>query len=347
MRRSYYSLISLGMVLLIVTASGCGIAFESSRPDRPSLVSASKSKSSHLPKRRETPAHPSVHVQDDARDILPVADQGHGKWSDAVLLADASPTAPPTEDSGAFSFTRAANNVFFTVREDHKNYYSWTGLLKVAGGLAVAAPIANTRFDEDIHEWIQEDVRSSGSDDFSDVTKAFGEYTIALPVFVGTALLDSALGVTVGEVPGSSVLSEWGQRSLRSLIVGVPPVLLCQVILGSPRPEEGHSNWDAFEDNNGCSGHAFVGALPFLTAASMTDNWWLKPAWFLGSFATGFSRLNDGDHYFSQVALGWWLAHIAVSSVTQTEEEKGPVQIMPAFFPGDPEAVGVGLAVQF
>lgn len=76
------------------------------------------------------------------------------------------------------------------------------------------------------------------------------------------------------------------------------------------RPEEitQGSQWHALRDNNGISGHAFMGSLPFITAAKMTQSPASKALWYAGSTIAPLSRVNDGAHYSSQVALGWWLA---------------------------------------
>lgn len=70
------------------------------------------------------------------------------------------------------------------------------------------------------------------------------------------------------------------------------------------------------------SGHAFVSAIPFITAAKMTDNPWEKTFWYAGSTLGGLSRINDNAHYTSQVGLGWTLAFVAASAVDQTDTGK-------------------------
>ena len=73
---------------------------------------------------------------------------------------------------------------------------------------------------------------------------------------------------------GAMNLGEWGDRSLRGVLLGTPPLLITQRLLGGSRPGENReaSEWQPFEDNNAVSGHAFMGAIPFLTAMQMTDD---------------------------------------------------------------------------
>ena len=222
------------------------------------------------------------------------------------------------------------------VSEDYRNFYSGENLGKLAIGIGVAGALAATSADREIGNWYQGSLRSEETDNFLRVVKPFGNGMITVPVYLGAALLgeltkDTNLGSTTGE---------WGRRSLRTLLVGVPPMLFLQIALGASRPEEDNSHWRPFNDNNGVSGHSFMGAVPFLTGAKMTDNSYLRYLLYLGSTLTGLSRINDDEHYFSQVALGWWIAYLASTSVNRTEKQK--VIITPALIHN-----GVGVRVTF
>jgi membrane-associated phospholipid phosphatase len=74
-----------------------------------------------------------------------------------------------------------------------------------------------------------------------------------------------------------------------------------------------------FNDNNGVSGHAFVGALPFLAAADMVESPLAKGALYVCSTFVGFSRMTDDAHYPSQVFLGWYMAWASARAVSATE----------------------------
>ena len=203
-----------------------------------------------------------------------------------------------------------------TVIEDYKNYYSGENLGKLAIGIGAAGVFANTPLDKDIQKWYQESVRNGTTYNISKIAKKFGDHMLTVPVFCGAALF----GELLKETTWGAVAGQWGKRSLRTILVGEPPMLLMQRVLGASRPEEGNSGWHFFNDDNGVSGHSFIGAISFLTAADMTDSLYLKYALYLGSTMAGLSRLNDNDHYFSQVALGWWMAYVAVRSVEKTEK---------------------------
>ncbi len=87
-----------------------------------------------------------------------------------------------------------------------------------------------------------------------------------------------------------------------------------------------------------------MGAVPFITAAKMTDNPTIKAFLYLSSTLCGLSRINDNAHYFSQSALGWWLAYLAAISVGETKTEKRKIVFAPVFIS---DGAGVAARVRF
>jgi membrane-associated phospholipid phosphatase len=104
-------------------------------------------------------------------------------------------------------------------------------------------------------------------------------------------------------------------------VVGAPPLYVMQWVTGGSRPGEGSagSQWHLLNDNNGVSGHAFVGAIPFLAAADMVESPLAKGALYVCSTFVGFSRMTDDAHYPSQVFLGWYMAWASARAVSSTE----------------------------
>ena len=215
---------------------------------------------------------------------------------------------------------------------DYKNFYSPNNLWKFALGIGYSAIYANTSFDREVQNFYNDYIKSRTTDNFSKIVKPFGDGRITVPIYLTAALIGeiskkSKFGSTVGE---------WGQRCSRALIVGAPPVLILQIVLGASRPEEGKgSHWHPFKDNNGVSGHSFMGAVPFLVAAKMTDNSFLKYPLSIASTFTGISRINDSKHYYSQAILGWWIAFLSVNSIKSKQ------------FALIPSANGIGVVIYF
>ncbi|MDZ7265262.1 MAG: phosphatase PAP2 family protein [candidate division KSB1 bacterium] len=203
-------------------------------------------------------------------------------------------------------------SIYPTVASDYKNFYSLKNLGQMVLGLGIGAIYANTTFDREIQNLYNEYIRTGTTDDISKVFKPFGNGRVMVPVYLGAMLAgewlpDSRLGNGVGD---------FGRQTSRALLVGVPLVLLLQRAIGASRPYEStHSYWHSFADDNGVSGHSFMGAVPFLVAAQLAPQRWLKYPLYMGSMLTGFSRINDNQHYFSQAFLGWWIAWLATRAI--------------------------------
>ena len=229
----------------------------------------------------------------------------------------------------------------YHIWSDYRNYYRWTGMRDLWLGVGLAAVPANTSLDDDFQGWYQRDVRSPDTDDFAAFWKTFGEGEIFIPAYVGLALV----GGIFQDQPLIGGVGEFGDRVTRGYLVGAPPMLLMQYLLGGSRPgEDGvDSQWKPFDDNNAVSGHAFVGAVPFITAAKMAQNPWIKATLYTCSTFTAWSRVNDDAHYLSQACLGWWLAYLAARAVDGTEQADRCFTFTPLVAP---DVAGVGMVVQ-
>jgi hypothetical protein len=259
-----------------------------------------------------------------------------------LILSCTAWAGEATGESSAPAPEREATSLWDNVRSDWANFYSTGDLCRFAIGLGAAGVFANTSADESIDDWYQDSVRTGWTDDVAKVFKPFGNGLITVPVYLGAALLGH-----LGDGTGfGGTLGEWGNRSLRTLLVGAPPMLFLQYALGASRPEEDDSHWHFFEGHASVSGHAFVGAVPFLTAAQMAKNPYLRGGLYFGSTLCALSRINDDAHYFSQAALGWWIAYLAASSVarTETERQERNLTVTPVPLPG---GLGVVVSLKF
>jgi hypothetical protein len=221
--------------------------------------------------------------------------------------------------------------------DDIRHMYSPTGLAGLALGIGVAAPLANTSADRSVNNWYKYHVRDSRLDGLAGFGTYAGQLWVVAPVGLEVAGL---YGLAGDDYQSDGGLFEWSNRALRAIAVGYPPLLAEYVLLGSSRPDRNDSRWHPFQDTHGASGHTFIGAVPFLTAAAMTDEPLLKAPLVLGSFLTGWARLHDDRHYFSQIVLGWWMAVLSVHTVGQTQAERAAWTVAPTVTPD-----GAGLAV--
>ncbi len=232
------------------------------------------------------------------------------------------------------------NEIKDTIYEDYRNFYSIENLEDLAIGIGITGVLANTSIDGEIQDWDQDSLRNKDTDNLSRAVKPFGDARITVPVYLGAAIF----GELTKDIKVGSITGEWAKRSLRTILVATPPMLFLQIALGASRPNEDDSHWRPFNDSNGVSGHSFMGAVPFIAAAKMTDNSYLKYLFYLGSTLTGWSRINDNSHYFSQAALGWWIAYLTNSCGEKAETGKRKVVIAPAPIPG---GAGFTIALRF
>lgn len=220
-----------------------------------------------------------------------------------------------------------------TIKSDFDHFYSPFSSARMSIALLIGAGMANTDADTEIQQNYRDELLSEETDDAAEFAKLFGEKTILIPL----SLASAALSNTLPEEGALSVPGRWGVRASRAYLVGAPTTLLFQVFTGASRPDEGKgSDWRPFEDNNGVSGHAFVGAVPFLTLTHMTENWFGKGFWFACSTASAWSRVNDNKHFASQAFLGWYVGFESTLAVASTEwdREESDVAIVPVPVPG-------------
>jgi hypothetical protein len=235
------------------------------------------------------------------------------------------PLPPVDERPWAGSSHPRASRAWHQVARDYRNFYSCESLTCLAGAFGAGAIMANTGFDQTMQDAWETGVEPTGLGTFFSGCKDIGEGRYSLPVF-GAAY---ATGLVFENTPAGDVIGEWGGRSLRMFVVGAPPLYALQWATGGSRPHDsqGSSYWAPFHDNNGVSGHAFVGAIPFMAAADMVESPLLKGTLYVCSTFVGFSRMTDGDHYASQIFLGWYLALASSRAVSQTEMQFGGMEV--------------------
>ena len=228
-------------------------------------------------------------------------------FSASTSPAHAVTSQPSSSDSSAWQ----------TVKLDYQNFYTRDRLTRLGIAFAVGGVMANTDIDQDIRDWYQDQIRSPNTDSFAKTFKNLGNGYYVIPM----SLLAMGIGHLNSENNASYAIGEWGQRSLRAYVVGGPLTLFAQVATGGSRPEErpDASHWRPFQDSNGVSGHAFVGAIPFLTIADMSDNRLVRYSAYFASTLVGWSRINDDTHFASQVFLGWYLAFESTDAVSTSE----------------------------
>jgi membrane-associated phospholipid phosphatase len=223
------------------------------------------------------------------------------------------------------------------VKTDLGNFYlDRENLTRLGIGVAGAAVFANTGMDRYIRNKYQDDLRSQGTDEATKIFNISGTalVLVTVPVYFGT--------YGAGLLLHNSTMEEWARKSLRATVVGGPALVFLATATGGDRPAEGDSHWKPFQNIHGVSGHAYIGAVPFITAAKMSENPYQKAIFYGLSTFTGLSRINDDQHYFSQAALGWYIAYLSCAVVEKgNDRQEGRVHVQLA-----PVPKGVAITVQ-
>jgi len=223
------------------------------------------------------------------------------------------------------------------VKTDFGNFYlDRANLTKLGIGVAGAAVFANTEIDRYIRNKYQNDLRSTETDE---ATKIFNLSTDALalvlvPVYIGT--------YGAGLLLHNSTMEEWAKKSFRATVVGGPALVFLAAATGGDRPSHGDSDWRPFQNIRGVSGHTYFSAVPIITAAKMSENPYQKAIFYGLSTVPGLSRINDDKHYFSQVALGWYIAYLSCAVVEKGDDrQEGRMHVQLA-----PVPKGIAITVQ-
>jgi len=246
---------------------------------------------------------------------------------------------------------RRAGGELGKIRSDFRNFYSRENFANILVAYGVHAVISNTAMDQHLVNWYQDSVRSSGTDGFSAHVRDLGTGMVIAPIaVVGTLYYCDRITdrVRFFETRGGSFLGEFASRATRAYLVGAPTMLFSQILIGAGRPNnsDSSSRWQPFQYDKGVSGHAFAGAIPFITLAQMSDNFWMKTGFYTCSTFVAWSRFNDNAHYFSQILVGWYLTYLSCRAVSKTEYQLLPrgLTIFPVI---EPRTTGIGLVYQW
>jgi hypothetical protein len=193
--------------------------------------------------------------------------------------------------------------------------------LRLGGATVLAGVLVYSGADEAVEGFYACKVRSGGTDHTARLAKFGGERFWFLNWLV-VAAIDAWWQ--------SGSFSRWGRANFEAMVVGLPVLWTMQRGLGANRPssDAGDPRWRPLAADNSASGHAFIGAVPWLNLAARCGRRPLAVTSRMASVVTGWSRLNDRRHYPSQIILGWTIAYNAVTAVetgtTTTEEVEAP-----------------------
>ena len=190
-------------------------------------------------------------------------------------------------------------------------------------GLAVGGVTVLILVDQSVKEWAQ-DQRSQSTDEAAAVFRHVGqpEVWIGVPVVI----------VGAGLISGSEHTTAVGVRALGSGLLAGAIELSLKTALGRRRPNEPDVGvWDfiPFSGNQSMpSGHTTV-AFAFATSlADDLDPVWAKVGLYGLAVGTGWSRINDNKHWFTDTVGG------AIIGITSAKLVSGRWQVFGIQTPG-------------
>lgn len=222
----------------------------------------------------------------------------------------------PCEPTFAEKTVDWVNNFFVDVGGDYGLYYSRCNLPAVGVVLFAAGIMANTSIDRSVNRFWQKNIRGPTADGFFRPQESISEFSY-IKVYAAAV---AATYWNKDDNCFSYLLYHWGYRSMRAWLIVSPQITLLRNYLGGGRPYYKNdcdgTRWKfGHYGRPSCSGHTFNGALPFITAAMMTEYRPLKYGLYFLSVLPGLARINFCKHSLSQVFLGWTLSYLAASTV--------------------------------
>lgn len=172
--------------------------------------------------------------------------------------------------------------------------------------------------DEPVQDFAQ-DHRSQATDDAASVFRHFGQPEVYATVSVGL--------VGVGLIAGNHELARVGGRAVASVGLAGASTLVFKTVLGRARPftGEGVLSFHPFNTvDSTTSMPSAHSALAFALATSLSDDIhrpWATVGLYTLATGTAWSRINDDQHWFSDVVFG------AIVGVTSAKLASGRWQV--------------------
>jgi len=255
----------------------------------------------------------------------------------AVVALIANAPSAGWADSGQSTSPAPPASLGARVVADLGYFYSAEQLARTSVAFTAGALLANSSADASLQRSYGDEIRSSATADMAETLEPLGRNKWVIAA--------SVLGSAFRLAEADSAIGRWGERSARALVIGAPALAVTQHLTGGSRPGEraDASRWRPLADTNGVSGHAFFGAVPFLTVAGMADEQaWVRYGAYVLSAGAAWSRVDRGKHFVSQSALGWFLAWQSVGAVNATQDgRRAGWRVRPMGMPG-----GIGVSVQ-
>ena len=202
-------------------------------------------------------------------------------------------------------------------------------------GLAALGVIAlTTVIDEPIQRHVQ-DHRTETKDDVAYIFRQLGEPEVFIPVALAP--------VAVGLIAGNKEIMRAGGRITMSIVTAAVVTDLLKVAVGRRRPNSTDNAYDfaPFSGNESWpSGHTTVAFAMVTAVGDEIGSLPVSIALYTAAGLTGWSRVNDNRHWFSDVLTG---ALVGVTSAKLMNGKWKVFGISQPKFLASPRTVGVSL----
>jgi membrane-associated phospholipid phosphatase len=200
----------------------------------------------------------------------------------------------------------------------------WNGrdwaLAGVTGGVVIAAGLL---LDDPVQRYSQAH-RNQGSDRLAKYANPLG--TISSFGVLGACGL---AGVTLDDERGKAVFVDGLEATVITSGIITPAI---KFVAGRSRPdaEQGTHHFRPFSDSASFpSGHATQAfAVASVVAAVYDDHPWVAPVAFAGAGLVGFARINDNQHFLSDVLVGGLIGTLVGYEVVHLDRTRAQARAM-------------------
>jgi membrane-associated phospholipid phosphatase len=182
-------------------------------------------------------------------------------------------------------------------------------------------------YDQDLKDWVQRK-RNKSSDDLANIFTPFGNVLYTLPA--------AGLVYLYGEVQESEKAKRIGLLGAESIILAGAFTGVIKIAGHRHRPDTGdqYNRWDGpgFSTDNLSfpSGHAGTAFALATVIAEESDNSYVAPTAYGIASLVALSRLNDNEHWTSDVFLGAAVGYFTARTVLRYHQKKNsPWALLP------------------
>ncbi len=220
-------------------------------------------------------------------------------------------------------FKNDIKNSFYAAFKEEKELltspFQWKDFEWATFAVFISAGGMVAGYDKELFEWVQKNKSARGDKVARYFAEPLGSGILSIPIMVGM--------YGIGRMSNQETMADAAMKAARAFVLTALNVQLIKVAFGrerpvsASRPYEFHGfsvHHDAFP-----SGHTAVAfAMAAAIAGSYPKKQWLTPCLYAAAALTGWSRINDGKHWPSDVFAGGVIGYYTGRWVAGTRDKK-------------------------